>query len=587
MALVTAILSRVGAEYGQYAAPISSFLLKILLDREGSMAMRVEALDGLRKLSKANREILSQANAGVTSFVKALLEDFDEDLNVKNGAVVSLRMSPHVVLNVLYGVLSGESQESRLETNAGKMLSFYLQHPLLAKGIDGIESAIEKGFVRDRTLLEDVLEDGDAPRGEVVRWLKKISGVSLDQATGAKIQAIVDAIKSDDIVQNGHLAANKRASPAPHSKNDGSDMEEGELVDAAKEASAALVDVDSIVPKVIYQGILLRKIPKHIESEGQLRDTVERIAAVDKVYIKDGTATVTFPSIPAAAKGFEAICAGEGNIWGDKKGVVEDNLVTFIHKGADSRCKEAHLWLEKIETVEQEDQIREKMRQGKISLKSFVSVAGVSPGLILSFPSTSELQKAFVCLGGKGDVFHKKRQLSQGPSDPVKKSRVDEIKSHSSRHGQMVWDGKIARNKQIQCVAKVSDIDISIDDDKWDTEMKEPYYWPPILDVNQRMDVRYLFDTLFPSCDPNSKRLVAIEVPGSSSAENNKGLEGLDGYLRGKNRAGVVFLPKIDGFKQRTLYLVPISEESCSKLHVDAHKFRKRPAMIGVVIGTK
>ena len=249
MALVTAILSRVGAEYGQYAAPISSFLLKILLDREGSMAMRVEALDGLRKLSKANREILSQANAGVTSFVKALLEDFDEDLNVKNGAVVSLRMSPHVVLNVLYGVLSGESQESRLETNAGKMLSFYLQHPLLAKGIDGIESAIEKGFVRDRTLLEDVLEDGDAPRGEVVRWLKKISGVSLDQATGAKIQAIVDAIKSDDIVQNGHLAANKRASPAPHSKNDGSDMEEGELVDAAKEASAALVDVDSIGSK--------------------------------------------------------------------------------------------------------------------------------------------------------------------------------------------------------------------------------------------------------------------------------------------------------------------------------------------------
>eukprot|EP00890_Picochlorum_soloecismus_P001430 jgi/Picsp_1/2288/NSC_05752-R1_ubiquitin system component cue domain-containing len=587
VALVTAILSQVGADYRQYAVPISTFLLKVLLDRQGSVPLRVEALSGLQKLSKANtREILSQSNAGVTSFVKALLEDFDGDLNVKYGAVVSLEMSPNAVLNVLYGALTGQSH---LKTNAGKMLSFYLQHPLLAKGIDGIDSVIEKGFMRDRTLLGDVLEDAEASRGEMLRWLKKlieISDDSLDKTTVEKIRNTLNrsTLLESYMVQNGHSEAHKQASPVPHTVNDGSDVEEGELVDAVQEDGAALVDVDSIVPKVIYQGLQLSKVPKQVESEGQLRDIVESIAAVDKVYIRDGTATVTFPSIPAAVKGFEALSSGGANIWRDTK-VVEDSLVTFMDKDYDDHFKEAHLWMEKIETVEQEDQIREKMRKGKISLKSFVSVAGVAPGLILSFPSASELQKAFVCLGGKGDVVPKKRQRGEESSDAVKKSKVDKKGSH--RNGQMVWDGKIARNKQIQCVAKVSDIDISVDGSKWDTEMKEPYYWPPVLDVNQRMDVRYLFDTLFPSCDPKSKRLVAIEVPSSSSAENNKGLEGLDGYLRGKNRAGVVFLPNIDGFKQRTLYLVPINEESCNKLHVDAHKFRKRPAMIGVVIGTQ
>jgi hypothetical protein len=437
------------------------------------------------------------------------------------------------------------------------------------------------------------LEESDAPQNEMLRWLQKIveiSDDSLDQATVAKIQSIISKVKKgSNKTENGHIIADKAADAVPHNiVNDDSDMEEGELVDAVKEASTALVDVNSIVPKVIYQGIKLYKIEnnEHIQSEGQLKDIVESIAAVDKVSIKDGTATVSFPSIQAAAKGFEALCSGRINVWRDAN-IMEDNLVNFIDNDHENRFKEAHLWLEKIETVEQEDQIREKMRRGKISLKSFVSVAGVAPGLILSFPSGSELQKAFVCLGGKGDAVPKKRQRSQISSDAVKKSRVEKKGSHGSRNGQMVWDGKIARNKQIQCVAKISDIDISIDGNKWDAEMKEPYYWPSVLDVNQRMDVRYLFDTLFPSCEPKSKKLVAIEVPSSSTAENNKGLEGLDGYLRGKNRAGVVFLPNIDGFSKRTLYLVPISDESCNKLHVDASKFQNRPAMIGVVIGTK
>ena len=595
--LVTAILSQVGGDYREYAVPISTFLLKILLDRKGSVSLRVEALKGLQRLSKANREILSQVNAGVTSFVKALLEDvedFDADLlNVKRGAVVSFEMSPIVVLNILYSALTEQSQQSRLKTNAGKMLSFYLQHPLLAKGTDTIDGVIEKGFLPDRTLLGDQLKDGGAPQSEMLRWVQKIVEIShdsIDQATVAKMQSIISKFKKESKkVQNGHLPADTTADAVPHSVvNDDSDMEEGELVDAVKEASTALVDVDSIVPKVIYQGLKLYKIPaEHIQSQGQLKDIVESIAAVDKVSIKDGTATVSFPSIPAAAKGFEALCSGRVNIWREGN-IVEDNLVNFVDTNDhENGFKEAHLWLEKIETVEQEDQIREKMRKGKISLKSFVSVAGVLPGLILSFPSGSELQKAFVCLGGKGDAVPKKRQRSQISSDAVKKSRIDKEGSHGNRNGQMVWDGKIARNKQIQCVAKVSDIDISIEGSKWDAAMKEPYYWPSVLDVNQRMDVRYLFDTLFPSCDPKSKKLVAIEVPSSSTAENNKGLEGLDGYLRGKNRAGVVFLPNIDGFSKRTLYLVPISDESCNKLHVDVSKFQNRPAMIGVVIGTK
>lgn len=96
---------------------------------------------------------------------------------------------------------------------------------------------------------------------------------------------------------------------------------------------------------------------------------------------------------------------------------------------------------------------------------------------------------------------------------------------------------------------------------------QEPMCWPDVLDVNQRVDIKYVLHTLFKSVVQQNKAVRKL-VPGPGEDQR---MRKFHEYLEQRSRAGVIKLPGVPGeppVGPRVMYLLPPSSSICQVLDV-------------------
>ena len=274
--------------------------------------------------------------------------------------------------------------------------------------------------------------------------------------------------------------------------------------------------------------------------------SVEEIKSDDTRLSKQFMVTMT--SMVGAVRCFEAMCTRERRFWGEVgQGLVDVPEVSF----AEGDGSFAGVLLEGVESIEQEERVKEILEEkGLPQPSSWVPVGVGVKGVVLCFGNEEDGRRAFEGLGGIVRSDSRKRGAQDtvlagdaaGPPaaivDPYSSKRA---KIHQRTHS-------LSRNKQMQGNVTVQVLDHGPPFD---------VNWSSTLDASQRVDIKYLLNTLFPS-----KPRMRVGALWPAEERDAAGLRGLDTYLRQKGRAGVVILDK------RKLYLVPSTPEGCSSVGV-------------------
>jgi hypothetical protein len=113
----------------------------------------------------------------------------------------------------------------------------------------------------------------------------------------------------------------------------------------------------------------------------------------------------------------------------------------------------------------------------------------------------------------------------------------------------------------------------------------EPKKWPETLEVTNRLPIKGVCQDLFGSLLPNERALLRL-LPRNVDRDG-PGLVSFCAYLENKDRAGVVELPPVVPVGERTLLLIPPSEEVCRRLGVSwppVSSGMSRGCMLGLIV---
>jgi activating signal cointegrator complex subunit 2 len=91
----------------------------------------------------------------------------------------------------------------------------------------------------------------------------------------------------------------------------------------------------------------------------------------------------------------------------------------------------------------------------------------------------------------------------------------------------------------------------------------EPFGWPDKLDVTKRADFKSVKSS-FLATPPNQREVCRL----FPAPEQHEGFEQFVGYLRQRDRAGVVKVPATERLWQRMLYILPWSADICAMLEI-------------------
>ena len=257
---------------------------------------------------------------------------------------------------------------------------------------------------------------------------------------------------------------------------------------------------------------------------------------------------VTMTSMVGAVRCFEAMCTRERRFWGEVgQGLVDVPEVSF----AEGDGSFAGVLLEGVESIEQEERVKEILEEkGLPQPSSWVPVGVGVKGVVLCFGNEEDGRRAFEGLGGIVRSDSRKRGAQDmglaGHAAGSSAAGVDAYSSKRAKIHQRTY--ALSRNKQIQGNVTFQVLDHGPPFD---------VNWSSTLDASQRVDIKYLLNTLFPS-----KPRMRAGALWPAEERDAAGLRGLDTYLRQKGRAGVVILDK------RKLYLVPSTPEGCSSVGV-------------------
>lgn len=368
------------------------------------------------------------------------------------------------------------------------------------------------------------------------------------------------------------------------------DFEEGELLVSAYNTDAnknrrVKDNIEGIIPIKVSKTLKVMGLSDSMPTRA-VWDACDKFTGVKEVERdkKDRTCMyVTCTSMPGAVRCYEAMFTRGRQFWEDLddqwNGVPQVDLAPCSSQTASTST---FIFMPGVEDVEQEEKIKGILKQANVALPTSLTPLNVGmKGVILSFETAKDAENAFASLGGIEerptsdiDVDHAKQ--SKRDREDVQALEENERKKHRSDE-QIVWSGQILRNKQRQCFVHARLVEPAHNDLR-DID-DAPFDWPDNLEVNQRADIKYICNTLISSV-PRNNVLPALICPANQESE--KGLAGFDAYLRGKNRAGVVFLPEVRMYK-KTLYLVPISDDVCHKLDIDSRNI-SLPAIIGMIV---
>lgn len=373
-------------------------------------------------------------------------------------------------------------------------------------------------------------------------------------------------------------------------------FEEGELLvsvgksdaDVQRKAKGAKQDMQALVPRCIGCGIIVRGLlletaggsgsELEVVGEEVVRRQCDAFAAVKRVtregksggdHVNDrGTYVVEMMSMPGAMRCYEAICTRERRFWGEigarLVGVPQVEMM-----GVDRDAGYNGLFLEGVDSIEQEERVKEMLEETGLPLPgSWVPVGAGAKGVVLCFQNEEDAKRVYKGLVGISNTddasdMRRKREAGDTPGDATacggdggdeeapngaKRARIDgQGVIPAPTRPQRIY--KILRNRQYQGSFRVESLDGAgpLDAD-----------WPSQLDASQRVDIRYLYNSLNHSA---SKLRVGALWPIED--QDKDGLRKLDGYLRQKERAGVVVLGR------RTVYLIPPTTEACACLRVN------------------
>lgn len=501
----------------------------------------------------------------------------------RQGFIAALRACPGVALKILCDIVNRKDIDS-VEKKAGEcVMTSVMDDSML------LVSEYEPDLVTHGAVVNSVLESiidrhgHETMLAECQRYMQALMvNVSvndtesvkrvMDRLTKKVFQRVKLGVADDGVDLDKDLALD--------------DMEEGELLDTVPVTAAPRGvengSIQGIVPKKIVHGIEIHGLPESVDSS-VIRDDCDKFTGVkDVVRQKEGSmVTVMCTSMPGTVRCYEAMCTRAEAFWsiGGLEETPQVELASYTRAvEAGAHVKHVHILLPGVEHAEQEDTIKETLREANIEIPSSLTPVNVGmKGLILSFDNDESVNMAFACLGGVEEERESLKR-SRDAADTVDEANPKrERRGPSETMGQ--WSGQIIRNKQLQCSVIATIADGSLSSHAYGAP--EPQEWPQSLEVNQRADVKYLCDTLFPSTDASHKQ-IALFQPLQEADE--KGLNGFDQYLRQKQRAGVVFLPPIaPSTSQRTMYLIPVIDDVCYRLQIDRHKI-PWPSMIGIVV---
>ena len=389
-------------------------------------------------------------------------------------------------------------------------------------------------------------------------------------------------------------------------------FEEGELLvsvckseaEVRRNAKGAERDMQALVPRRIGCGVVVRGLlleagtgsASDVEavSEEVVRRQCDAFAAVKRVALEVGDGNddasdrgnyvVEMTSMPGAMRCYEAMCTRERRFWGEI-GARLVGVPRVEMMGVNRDAAYGGLFLEGVESIEQEDRVKEILEEKGLPLPgNWVPVGAGVKGVVLCFQREEDGNRVYEGLGGivkTGDTSDKRKVRdaggaagdafccredgeNEGAHNGAKRARTDgRAATPPPTPSNRIY--KVLRNRQYQGSFYVEALDgagpLDVD-------------WPGTLDASQRVDTKYLYDSLFPSFP--RLRVGALRPIHD---QDKDGLRKLDGYLRQKGRAGVVVLVR------RTLYLIPPTLEACSCLRV-SEAFARDPsnAMVCVVV---
>lgn len=371
-------------------------------------------------------------------------------------------------------------------------------------------------------------------------------------------------------------------------------FEEGELLvsvcksDAdVRRKSKGVDQVAGMVPRRIGCGMVVRGLVLGSDGRGSpalphgevigeelVRRCCDTFAAVKRVMrlkreadvkgIDMGSFLVEMTSMPGAVRCYEAMCTRERRFWGDIGARLVD-VPGVEMMGPDQGAGYQGLFLEGVESIEQEDLVKEMLDEKSLPRpSSWVPVGAGVKGVVLCFQSEEDGKIVFKGLGGvinddeeKFGRFEERSQwAANDPHNGTKRAHNNDDVDNSSKRARTspvppkpsktIY--KLLRNRQYQgsFIAEPLDGAGPLDGG-----------WPDTLDASQRVDINYLYNSLFPS---SSNLRIGALWPSEES--DGDGLRRFDGYLRQKGRAGVVVMGR------RTLYLIPSTPEACTCLGI-------------------
>ena len=548
------------------------------VDKDDSVRFEdcVEALNGIGRIDGGvlQEDVLSK-------FV-AMLMRVEEAEERRKGFAAALRACPRVSLKILCDMVNRKNIDD-IEGKAGEcvmasvvddsMLLVSEYEPDLVMHGTVTNSVLESSIDRygDATMLADCQRYMQALMVNIsVNDTESVKGV-MDRLTKRAFQRVKLGVADDEVDIDKEVVLD--------------DMEEGELLDSVPVIAAPLGvengSITGIVPKKIVHGIEIRGLPELVDLSVIRADCDKFTGVKDVVRQEEGSVvTVMCTSMPGTVRCYEAMCTRAEAFWsiGGLEKAPKVELAAYSEAvDAGMNVKHVHILLPGVEHAEQEDTIKETLREAHIEMPSSLTPLNVGmKGLILSFDKDVSVNMAFACLGG---VEEEKESLkrSRDAADTTDEAHAKrEKRDPPETLGQ--WSGQIIRNKQLQCSVVASVADGSLSSNAYGAT--EPLEWPQSLEVNQRADVKYLCDTLFPSTDARHKQMILFQ-PLQEADE--KGLDSFDQYLRQKQRAGVVFLPPLSSASQRTMYLIPVTDDVCYRLQINRHRI-PWPSMIGIVV---
>lgn len=165
----------------------------------------------------------------------------------------------------------------------------------------------------------------------------------------------------------------------------------------------------------------------------------------------------------------------------------------------------------------------------------------------------------------------------------------------SGREGSLSWSGELCKGMKsgTNTVCYVSCYDGTTGMGRGPMMMSgttswinmEPKKWPETLEVTNRVPIKGVCQDLFGSLLPNERALLRL-LPREVDRDG-PGLVSFCAYLQSKDRAGVVELPPVVPVGDRTLLLIPPSEEVCRRLGVNwppVSSGMSRGCMLGLIV---